>query len=320
MAIDFAVQENPSPLTRLLAALLGCVITSSLLLVTSVLGPVAAVMNVILAFPLAYVGMRFGVISAVAGLLLTAVLQLVVGGNLAAGIYVVQFGMATVVLPWLLTLGLPWLRSVLICSVLTMILAVGTLGGYASHQQASMTQVVHHYIDQEVDAARAVYAKAELPKNQLDQMYQVLDSTADFFRQAFWGLAMTAFMLLSLVTVGLLKVAPKRNYAVPGCLFHYFKVSEYLVWVLIGAGFALLLDNPLVQLVALNVLTVILPLYFLQGVAIVTFFFRKKSFSTLSRTFGYLLIVAINPLPLLVTAMGVFDMWFDFRKPRVKTT
>jgi hypothetical protein len=25
-------------------------------------------------------------------------------------------------------------------------------------------------------------------------------------------------------------------------------------------------------------------------------------------------------LPLMVTALGIFDLWFDFRKPRVKTT
>ena len=103
-------------------------------------------------------------------------------------------------------------------------------------------------------------------------------------------------------------------------MFHHLKLSEYLVWVLIAAGFSLLIKQPVVQQLALNCLTVILPLYFLQGIAIITFFFRKKAFSTLSRVFGYLLILVVNPLPLLVTAMGVFDMWFDFRKPRVKTT
>lgn len=122
------------------------------------------------------------------------------------------------------------------------------------------------------------------------------------------------------MTVALLKVAPQRNYSVPGELFHHLKVPEHLIWLLIIAGFSLLLKQSLIQQVSLNILTVLLPLYFLQGIAIITFFFKKKAFSTLSRVFGYLLILVINPLPLLVTAIGVFDMWFDFRKPRVKTT
>jgi uncharacterized protein YybS (DUF2232 family) len=74
------------------------------------------------------------------------------------------------------------------------------------------------------------------------------------------------------------------------------------------------------KIAALNVLTVLLPLYFIQGIAIVAFYFRKKAFSFLARLFAYTIVLVINPLPLIVTALGIFDLWFDFRKPRVKTT
>ena len=320
MAIDFAVQEDPGGMPRTVAILLGCVVTGGLLLVASALGPASALISILMAFPLAYVGMRYGVMSAAIGVLLTAVLQFSVAGSSSSGFYLVQFSMPSVVLPWLLKRGTGWWYSALLCTVLTAVLAAGLLVWYAGEQQTTATLLVNQYIDHEVAAARSVYQQAELPKDQLDSLYLVLDSTADFFRRAFWGLAITAFMVLSLITVGLLKVAPERSYTVPGGLFQHFKLSEYLVWALIAAGFSLLIDQPLIQQVALNCLTVLLPLYFLQGVAIVTFFFKKKAFSTVSRVFAYLLIFVINPLPLLVTAMGVFDMWFDFRKPRVKTT
>lgn len=320
MAINFAVQETPGRMNRLLAILLGSVVTNSLLLSASTLGPVSAFLNMFMAMPLAYVGMRYGVGSALVGVTLTAAIQYAVAGFYSGGLYLLQFSMATIGLPWLLKVGISWLRSVLICTLCTAVLAGGFAGGYAARQEMTVTEMVNQYIDKEVASARTIYDQAELPKDQLDNLYLVLDSTADFFRQAFWGLATTAFMLLSLMTVGMLKVAPQRTYAVPGCMFHHLKLSEYLVWVLIAAGFSLLIKQPVVQQLALNCLTVILPLYFLQGIAIITFFFRKKAFSTLSRVFGYLLILVVNPLPLLVTAIGVFDMWFDFRKPRVKTT
>jgi hypothetical protein len=50
----------------------------------------------------------------------------------------------------------------------------------------------------------------------------------------------------------------------------------------------------------------------------VTFFFWKKKFGPWFRALGYVLIVTINPLPLLVIGIGVFDLWIDFRKPRIK--
>jgi uncharacterized protein YybS (DUF2232 family) len=72
--------------------------------------------------------------------------------------------------------------------------------------------------------------------------------------------------------------------------------------------------------VALNLLTVLLPIYFLQGLAIVNHFFRKKGVSPLLQTLGYLLIAVLNPFPLIVTGVGIFDLWADFRKPRKKRT
>jgi uncharacterized protein YybS (DUF2232 family) len=64
------------------------------------------------------------------------------------------------------------------------------------------------------------------------------------------------------------------------------------------------------------VLVILLPVYFLQGLAVIDCFFRRKSFSPVIRTIGYLLVTLVNPLPMLVTGIGVFDMWADFRKPR----
>ena len=320
MAINSAVQENSGGMNRFIAVLLGCVVTNSLLLSAATLGPLSAFLNLFMAFPLAYVGMRYGVLSAFVGVGITAAVQYGVAGFYSCGIYLVQFSLVSIGLPWLLKKRISWFRSVLICTLCTALLVTGFAFGYAEQHDMTITQMVNQYIDNEVTAARSIYDQADLPKEQLNNLYTVLDSTADFFRQSFWGLAVTAFLLVSLMTVSLLKAAPHRSYAVPGCLFHHFKISEYLVWLLIAAGFSLLINQPAIQLVALNSLTVLLPLYFLQGIAIITFFFRKKAFSTLSRVFGYLLILVVNPLPLLVTAIGVFDMWFDFRKPRVKTT
>ncbi len=68
---------------------------------------------------------------------------------------------------------------------------------------------------------------------------------------------------------------------------------------------------------AINVLIVILPLYFLQGLAVVEHFLSRKGLSPLLRGVSFLLLLLVNPLPVMVTGVGVFDLWADFRKPRL---
>jgi uncharacterized protein YybS (DUF2232 family) len=50
--------------------------------------------------------------------------------------------------------------------------------------------------------------------------------------------------------------------------------------------------------------------------AVIDCFFRRKAFSPVFRAIGYVLVTLVNPLPMLVTGIGVFDLWADFRKPR----
>jgi uncharacterized protein YybS (DUF2232 family) len=110
------------------------------------------------------------------------------------------------------------------------------------------------------------------------------------------------------------------RYRIGGLPFARWSVWEYLVWPLIAAGFAVAFSSGLPRVVGLNLLVVFLPIYFLQGLAVVTFFFQKKGVSPVLRTLGYALIALLNPMPMLITAIGVFDMWADFRKPRMKKT
>jgi len=65
-----------------------------------------------------------------------------------------------------------------------------------------------------------------------------------------------------------------------------------------------------------NVLIILLPLYFLQGLAVMEHFLVRKGLSLLMRGLSYLLLLVVNPLPVIVTGVGIFDLWADFRKPR----
>ena len=70
----------------------------------------------------------------------------------------------------------------------------------------------------------------------------------------------------------------------------------------------------------MNLLVVLLPVYFLQGLAVVSFFLQRREVSPLMRALSYMILFALNPFQLIVAGIGVFDLWIDFRKPRVKNT
>lgn len=284
------------------------------------LGPLAVVLNLALSLPIAYVGMRAGFVAALVALLIVFVVDVQLS-NIHHGLfYLLQFGSASVVLPKLLRLGVGWFKSIGVCLLLTSTAVVVFGWGYASQMETTIPAIVASYISSEVAGARQVYQDAGLAAEQLDELMAVLDTTAIFFQQAYVGLAIISFAVVLVVTLLLLSVVARGRYVISGVMFHDLRLPDFLIWFLIVSGFSLLVDYPVIQQIALNVMTVLLPLYFLQGIAIMTFFFRKKAFSTLSRVFGYMFVLVINPLPLLVTAIGVFDMWFDFRKPRAKTT
>jgi len=143
-----------------------------------------------------------------------------------------------------------------------------------------------------------------------------IESMASFLQEAYPGIAMTVAGLMTLGLVFLLSLFARGRYTVPGRAFQEWKAPEPLVWVLIVAGFLVVFVEGLPGTFALNLLVILLPVYFLQGLAVIDCFFRRKAFSPIFRAVGYVLVTLVNPLPLLVTGIGVFDLWADFRKPR----
>ena len=97
-------------------------------------------------------------------------------------------------------------------------------------------------------------------------------------------------------------------------VLNLWKAPDYLIWVLIGCGGFLMLPGSALKIIGLNGLLILLMVYFFQGIAIVSFFFEKKRFPRMLRIFFYSLIAIQQLVLLVVIGMGLFDMWFNFRK------
>ena len=80
----------------------------------------------------------------------------------------------------------------------------------------------------------------------------------------------------------------------------------------------LILPYKPLKIIGLNILLVLMTIYFFQGIAIVSFYFEKKQFSRMLRFVLYSLIALQQIVLLVVIGLGIFDMWLNFRKLEIK--
>lgn len=93
-----------------------------------------------------------------------------------------------------------------------------------------------------------------------------------------------------------------------------WELPEPLVWVFIGSGILYLTGIPGPRVVGLNGLIVLLGLYFLQGLSIAAFLFRRFQLPRFLATLSVIVLVFQPFFTLLVAGLGLFDVWFAFRR------
>lgn len=310
-----------NPGLRLLHLVGAAVVTLLLLIGAGAVGAAGLPLNLLLPVPVAFVVLRCGTLTAAGSLLLTVV-GLWFGSNpTTVASYLLQFGGPSLLFPALLRRGLRWDRATAVSALLAVGVAAAALAGYAAAAGTTLHGLVDGYVKGELAQALKTYGAADLPAQQLAEFKALAERTGAFLLRTYPALALVITGLVQMLTLLLLSALSRgHRYQLPGPNFRLWRAPELLVWPLIAGGFGLAFGQGLVATLALNLLTVLLPIYFLQGLAVISYFFARKGLSPLFRAFAYLLLTVLNPLPLIVTGIGVFDLWADFRKPRIKKT
>lgn len=282
------------------------------------LGPTGAMLNFLTPLPVCYLSMRFGIrtgamVVVVSGMLLALLLPL---SSLLA--YFGLFGLGSLLLPELLRRQVAWDQAVAVTVAAVTLAAAILVGGYLLTSDQGATTLLDQYLQAELDLAMQAYRDAGLSGEDLQQMEDVAGQVADFIRSTFFGLYLAGALALHLLTLLLLDRLKGDHYRIPGVPFSRWRLPSVLIWVLILAGFGLLVPQDTLQLVSRNMLAVLLPLYFLQGLAVVNSFLQRKPYPPVLKGMIYLMVFIFNPLPLIITGVGVFDLWVDFRRPRKK--
>jgi len=303
--------------SRILAVLIGMAGSFILFAAYLVIPPAGIFSGLLAPFPAAYFRFRHGRGTA-AIIILGATAAMTAYFGLSAGtFYLVQCGLISLLLPELLLKGFSATRSI----VWTTAAIVAMLSGAVVFFSVTSGQDVHQMavaeIQKSVAQAVAIYENSGVKGEELVVLKQTMATAADLVIRMYPALIIITLIAMVGCNLALLKrYAPGLGIALRIEEFKAYRNPDILVWGLIAAGFSLLADNRVITTPAINVLAVIVVLYFLQGLAVISTVIARQSIAGVLRAGLYIMLLLQPYLAALVAAIGIFDLWGDFRTPR----
>jgi len=277
---------------------------------------ICAPAGIIAPFPALFYSLKQGRIAGLAIVLVTlAVLALF---NPAIAIfYLFQAGLLSLFLADFLRRGEGGARSIAGAVAGIMILTVVSAAIYTLRSGINLNETIRAGIDASITQTAALYQKGGFSAEELTAIQEAFKQSVALF-----GTIYPAALLLLLVVFAGLNLSLLRKSAgylprppLLGPLSAY-RNPDHLIWLLIVPGFCLLLDNPVVFQPALNILIVVVGLYFIQGLAIIVMFFDRFAITPFMRGLFYVLLALQSFLVIGVALFGIFDLWFNFRTPK----
>ncbi|MDX2509679.1 MAG: DUF2232 domain-containing protein [Desulfobacterales bacterium] len=184
----------------------------------------------------------------------------------------------------------------------------------------SSAQGIEHLISNYVARYHALSSQlfsesAQLyPEMKIDR--QMLEKASSLFVIVFPGIFINSYLTMAWLNILLIKkLLLKKGIIIKSIEnLNKWKAPDQLVFGVIALSILIFLPVDVIKLIAVNCLIVLMFVYFFQGIAVVSFFFQKKSTPFALRFFFYVLI-AIQPIFMfLVIGFGLFDTWINFRK------
>jgi uncharacterized protein YybS (DUF2232 family) len=295
-------------------------VSTLLLLVSGVILPAAGVIFIpFVPQPVLLFGLKYGVGLGVGALFVALVILWVLAGEALVFVYSV-FAIMTLLLFWLLGR----LRSVeyLVTGVAAaMLLAAGGLLLYFYGSWGAMIQDFRGSLIDHLTSALRVHEKLGFPEESLNLFREKIPDIVEQMLQLLPGLLFVSLCFIVLLNILFLcrRFPDRRAQWLSIETFREWKCPEYVVWPLIVCGFVLFTPvGDALKIAAVNILLITAVCYFIQGLAVVAYFFHKNNVPRFLRSATYILIIFQQMFTVLVAALGLFDLWGDFRRLKKK--
>jgi uncharacterized protein YybS (DUF2232 family) len=240
-----------------------------------------------------------------------------VAAGMSGGIsYAAVFGLATIVMCFMLERRYPFELIILFTAGVMIVAGTGAALMSAGSPEAMLTAIqtsLKAGMERGQDFYKAIGMDAGLsPETQAEAI--------DIFIRlspALAAIAAAATVMLNLLMFWRWAGKARMPYDLFGDL-QKWSTPEWLIWVLLAFGFAYQGFNyagiKTLETIALDAFICVGAVYFCQGLAIMSFYFRVLGMPTVAR-FAIYVITTLHPvLAVLVCVAGVLDMWIDFRR------
>jgi uncharacterized protein YybS (DUF2232 family) len=267
--------------------------------------------------PAVFYALKNGRTVGVAIVTVAALVMTLMGGATFALFYLMQAGAISLVLPAFLATGrrgakaIAYTVAVNLGAILVLAAVYGVTHGTNPHEQA--IRVINSSITQ----VGTLYEQVGIKGEELKTLREGMQQAGILIGRVYPALIVISLAFIVGMNLALLTKLAARlpDFPVTGD-FRGFKNPDQLVWILIVAGFAMLVKSQQVTTAALNVLIVVVSLYFVQGLAIIIHFFTRVAAPKFARVLFYLFLAFQPYLAVAVAALGIFDIWGDFRSPK----
>ena len=298
----------------LVGAFRAAFLSAALFLAAAVIPLIGAMSSILAPAPvlLFSVGFARARLRAAVAIMLGGAAVMTLGGWLAALGYLVTFGLAAAVMCDMIERRKPFETIVLVTGAL--VLAASVIVAFAMAGSAeALAKAIR-------DALASGMARGH-------DFYKVLGIETGMAHDAEAGLldmmlrlcpalvAMCAGFgaLLNLAVFWRMGGRQRLNYPLFGDLARW-STPEWLIWVLLAAGFGMFVPVPALAVAAMDTFVCVAAVYFCQGLAIMAFYFKALVIPPWVRGLIYFVTIIQPVLAALVCAAGIFDLWVDFRR------
>jgi uncharacterized protein YybS (DUF2232 family) len=189
-------------------------------------------------------------------------------------------------------------------ALLALLISSVDLGAVKQHLEEDLNQALHPLLSDREGLSGAAL------RGYVQEVFGVVVQLLP----ALFVLSTAAAALLNYGVVRLLWGRLGARPSLPTLTLAQWRAPEVCVWVLIASGISSFLPFLGMQIVGLNVLLLVSLVYLVQGLGVLVFYLNRASVPPILRSLAYIFLV-IQPLFLLgVAAIGLFDLWFDFRR------
>ena len=302
-------------------ALLPAVVILVFLLLAMFVPPLWVVVGVLAPVPLIFVYLRWGrgVGMVLLGLVFGVLFSLV--GHKQAVLFFAEYAVLAAVLSETIQFKLSFDKCILFSTLVSAALSIILLLFIFTDRESTLTEFFQEQIEGHFQLSmEALQAMGDKPE-ELKAMREFASGASGAMAQSYPSFITIGILVTAVVNYCMVRFLWGRIYG-PG-LFHPARFSgwvapEQAIWVFIGSGGLLFFAEGILGTLGLNLFSLVLVVYFLQGLAILIHFLESRNVPVFFWTLIFFVIV-LQPLLIgVAVGLGIFDIWIDLRKIRTK--